>query len=311
MCPGPMDARDEIRRSLRKRVSFATSRGREPAGEGGEGGMRSAEPIVYPRDLPRRPSAPAPFVLGPHVKLDDALAALSADVREDGGAYIIERRLELDGYARSSTALAAAIAHPKAGLHPELRRAGFDLDAVSPRPDDLLFLDLETTGLASCPVFLLGAMVWDAGGLVTRQYFARDYSREPAAVRAFLGLAAGRRVLVSFNGKSFDVPFIRARAAANGIACRLNQPHVDLLHTARRTWGPRVGGPLPDCRLQTLERVLCGRIRDDDIPGHLIPDAYHAFVHTGNAAQIAEIIRHNFLDLVTMADIVARLPAGG
>jgi uncharacterized protein YprB with RNaseH-like and TPR domain len=299
-----MNARDEIRRSLRKRVSSA----RAPASAPRE----AAQPIVYPRELPRRPAPSASLVAGRPVALDDALARLSADVREDGGAYVIERRLEDEGYRGSSFAVASAVADGRSGLCEQLRRAGLDAGKPRPpRPEDLLFLDLETTGLTSCPVFLLGAMVWDAGGLVARQFFARDYSQEAAAVRAFLDLARYRRVLVSFNGKSFDVPFVRARAAANGLACRLNQPHVDLLHTARRTWGPRVGGPLPDCRLQTLERVLCGRIRDDDIPGHLIPDAYHAFVHTGNAARIVEIIRHNFLDLVTMADIVARLPAGG
>ena len=57
-----------------------------------------------------------------------------------------------------------------------------------------------------------------------------------------------------------------------------------------------------------MESHICGRARHGDIPGAEIPEAYHAFVRTGDAAMIVEILRHNMLDLVTMADIMARLP---
>jgi uncharacterized protein YprB with RNaseH-like and TPR domain len=109
---------------------------------------------------------------------------------------------------------------------------------------------------------------------------------------------------VSFNGKSFDQPYVRTRAAANGVPYRLALDHLDLVHAARRIWKRT----LPDCRLQTLERCICGRAREEDIPGHLIPDAYHTYVRTGNGAEMIDVLRHNFLDLVTMADLIIRLP---
>ena len=44
-------------------------------------------------------------------------------------------------------------------------------------------------------------------------------------------------------------------------------------------------------------------------PGADIPDAYHAFVRTNDATEIVQIINHNLLDLVTLADLMTRLPA--
>jgi len=239
---------------------------------------------------------------GPHVALDDAIAG-SDLVRPDGTKlFFVQRNLArvADGMDRLSPALAEAIAAAGPRLARELYRAGVTKTA---RPEDLIFFDLETTGLSSSPLFLIGTMVWEDGGLVTRQYFARDYSQEGPAVAAFLESAVGRKLLVSFNGKSFDLPFVRARAAVNGLRCELEAAHLDLLHTSRRIWGRQ----LPDCKLQTLESRICGRQRHGDIPGHLIPDAYHEYVRTENACQMAAVLEHNFLDLVTLADLIVHI----
>ena len=79
--------------------------------------------------------------------------------------------------------------------------------------------------------------------------------------------------------------------------------HLDLLHAARRVYR----GVLPDCRLETLERYVCQRRRTEDIAGHLIPEAYHHFVRTGNAIDLGRIISHNAWDLVTLLDLMLRL----
>ena len=80
---------------------------------------------------------------------------------------------------------------------------------------------------------------------------------------------------------------------------------MDLLHVSRRVWGE----VLPNCRLQTLEQFVCRRFRHDDIPGAQIPDVYHHFVRTGDARRIARVLEHNVWDLVTLADLLLRLPA--
>ena len=83
-------------------------------------------------------------------------------------------------------------------------------------------------------------------------------------------------------------------------------PHLDLLYESRRRWK----GKLPNCRLQTLETHLCGRRRYGDIPGWAIPDAYHRFVDTGDARQVRDILHHNLLDLLTMAQVLTIVLTG-
>lgn len=170
-------------------------------------------------------------------------------------------------------------------------------------PQEMLFLDIETTGLGNTPVFLIGTMESESDRFVFRQYFARDYSEEVSILSAFARRLADTRVLVTFNGKSFDMPYLQNRGIATAV--RVPQPryHLDLLHEARRHYGRST----PNHKLQTLEQHVCGRHRDDDIPGAEIPAAYHEFVRTGDARKIGLILQHNLRDLLTMADLMTRM----
>ena len=290
---------------LRKRLDRLN---RKPLPPGKKAPADAAEPIVFSRDLQsRRPAhAQAPKLTGPPVVLEDVVDGREVEAADGSKVFLVERRLadSTKGLGAISEQLAEAIASEDCPLRREVHHAGLP---ARPQPEDLIFFDLETTGLSSSPLFLIGTMVWEDGDLVTRQYFARDYSQERGALGLFLESAAGRRLFVSFNGKSFDLPFVRARSAVNAVACDLEAAHLDLLHAGRRMWRRQ----LPDCRLQTLERHICGRTRQGDIPGHLIPDAYHEYVRTENAAQMVAVLEHNFLDLVTLADLMIHMHRGG
>ncbi len=166
-----------------------------------------------------------------------------------------------------------------------------------------LFLDLETCGLASSTVFLAGTMHWNGSHFVLRQYFARHYGEEAALLAALGEATRGFEFLVTFNGKSYDAPFLAGRALVNRVALRLPPRHLDLLHAARRRWR----GELPDCRLQTLERHVCRRRRSGDVPGEEVPGLYHDFVRHGDAYRLVPVFHHNLLDVITMAEIMRAL----
>lgn len=168
-----------------------------------------------------------------------------------------------------------------------------------------LFLDLETCGLSSSPVFLAGTMHWNGEDFVLHQYFARHYGEEAALLAAVAEQAARFDSLITFNGKSYDAPFLHARALTHGVAMRLPPHHLDLLHHARRRWKEE----LPDCRLTTLELRVCRRRRTGDVPGDQIPGLYHDYVKNGDPWRLVPVFHHNLLDVTTMADVLHALCA--
>lgn len=261
--------------------------------------------IVYKRDAFAAQGRPArqPSAVGAHIVLEDATAGVEVQAQPYGKAYRIETLLShLEGsWAPLSAAFQDALLNAASGLCERLAHA---CGPERVQPEDVIFVDIETTGLSSSPLFLIGTMAWSGSELTVRQFFARSYAEEAAILALYHEAAADKKLLVSFNGKSYDVPYIRMRSAAAATPFTTPSAHFDLLHASRRVWRHR----LPDCRLQTLERFVCQRARQDDIPGSEIPDAYHAYVRSNNAVQMVEVLKHNLLDLVTLADLMTRMP---
>ena len=173
-------------------------------------------------------------------------------------------------------------------------------------PRDLLLVDLETCGLSGSSLFLIGLLRFVEDRLAVELLLARNYAEERAVLATFWQAVSPTSVVVTFNGKSFDWPMLADRSARHLLfrgTKRPDPPHVDLLHHARRRWRRQ----LPDCKLQTLERHICGRGRVGDIPGSQIPAAYQQFVRTGKDHEMNAILLHNAIDLVTLLDIGLRL----
>jgi uncharacterized protein YprB with RNaseH-like and TPR domain len=270
-----------------------TPRGAAP-GSPGQRSRSAAAGSVPP--APTGGSRPVPVVL------EAAVDGAEEDVN-GGIAYVIRTRVaSLAGGSELEKRYAATVEDPAAPMRALLQARDY---AEPANHSDFVFLDIETAGLGNVPVFLVGIMVWRDGGLEVIQYMARDYAEEGTALALCHHECVDRGLLVTFNGKSFDMPCLRSRATMSRLAFTWNPCHLDLLHESRRVWRD----VLPNCKLQTLEQFVCRRFRQDDIPGSQIPDVYHHFVHTGDAHLIIKVLEHNVWDLVTLADLLMRLPA--
>ncbi len=226
----------------------------------------------------------------------------------DGVYWHIRRSLaSVDDQARQIEARYGSVLRGARHRFDELEASPALCHVANANPADLLFMDLETCGFSGCPIFLVGLMAWQEGQLVIEQHLARDYSEEAAICQAFSDRYDAAGVLVTFNGKAYDMHMVRERSAFHAIEPAPRElPHLDLLHESRRRWKH----DLPNCKLQTLEWAFCGRRRSGDIPGAMIPEAYHAFVDSRDARQMRDILHHNVLDLLTMAQLVCALLTG-
>jgi uncharacterized protein YprB with RNaseH-like and TPR domain len=169
--------------------------------------------------------------------------------------------------------------------------------------NDLVFLDLETLGIFSRPVILIGLATVTRKGLEIRQFLVRDLAEEPAALVAAAEFLHSDAVLVTYNGKTFDIPYLQSRFAFYGGSGRISNAHYDLLHASRRRWK----NSLPDCRLTTIERCLLGTERGPDIPGGMVPEFYEIYQRTGNPGPLIPIVSHNRQDVVTLASLFCTL----
>jgi uncharacterized protein len=188
-----------------------------------------------------------------------------------------------------------------------------------------VFLDLETTGLsggAGTLAFLVGCGWFDLGAFQVRQFLLTSHAAERALLAAVADFFADCDLIVTYNGKTFDVPVMETRWAFHRIPMPLDEmPHFDMLHPARRLWrrsapstlphpvAPRrtLAHPDPDgCRLTTLERRLLDFHRVGDVPGFEIPERYFRFLRTGDARPLEPVLEHNRLDLVSLAAVTAR-----
>ncbi len=182
-----------------------------------------------------------------------------------------------------------------------------------PRFPRTVFIDLETTGLsggAGTVAFLVGCGFFDLGAFQVRQFLLTSHSSERALLAAVADFFKDTELIVTYNGKSFDVPVMETRWLFHRLQMPLaDVPHFDMVHPARRLWRPRAASKELDeggCRLATLERTLFNVNRVGDVGGFEIPARFFRFLRSGDPRPLEGVLEHNRLDLVSLAAVMAR-----
>jgi uncharacterized protein YprB with RNaseH-like and TPR domain len=180
-------------------------------------------------------------------------------------------------------------------------------DGAAPCAEGLLFLDTETSGLAGgtgTVAFVLGLAAVRDDVLTVRQLLMTGFAGEQPMLQALVAALRIHQCIVTFNGKSFDLPLLRARARLAEIEWREETlRHLDLLHVTRR----RLREGWPDCRLRTAEAQALGFARTDDLPGAEVPAAWQRWLQRGDASDLPRILDHNREDLLSLAGLLAVL----
>jgi uncharacterized protein YprB with RNaseH-like and TPR domain len=178
-----------------------------------------------------------------------------------------------------------------------------------PDRDSIVYLDTETTGMqgAGMVPFLVGLGYFKGDDFHIVQYFIRDFDEEPAMLHALGKMLEEFRLVVTYNGATFDIPLLESRfILARFENPLLGMPHLDLLTGARRLWRNGHGS----CRLVALEREIVSFLRGPDIPGSMIPRVYFDFVNRGSSSvhpedpahlKMKSVFTHNVYDIVSLA----------
>lgn len=169
--------------------------------------------------------------------------------------------------------------------------------------ENFKFMDIETKGLSNVPIILIGVAEIRGKSICSSQYFLRDYTEEASIIDAYLSHLDEDSVHVTFNGKTFDIPFIKNRCRYNRIDADLDLAHLDLMYFAKGLWAER----LANCQLQTIEREMFGIERDGDVPGQYIPGYYDAYLEKGNIGPVVPIIEHNAQDVISLASFLDKM----
>lgn len=234
-----------------------------------------------------------------------------------GRALVIDRRYESDRFHGTRRVGDCDVADDELLrlLDPGLPAA----DRAERAEKKTLFVDLETTGLsggAGTVAFLVGVGWFDMGAFQVRQFLLTSYASERALLCAVSECFQATALLVTYNGKTFDVPVMETRWLFHRMPLPLESVrHFDMLHPARRLWRGRAGASSDGdpstglgaggCRLGTLERVLCDVTRVGDVPGMEIPARYFRFLRSGDARPLEPVLEHNRLDLISLAAVAA------
>ncbi|SDZ07083.1 hypothetical protein SAMN05660462_01752 [Proteiniborus ethanoligenes] len=165
------------------------------------------------------------------------------------------------------------------------------------------FLDIETTGFSriSNYIILIGALYINGENLEIVQFFAEGDNEEKNLLDSFKSFISDFDIIITFNGDSFDIPFINSRLNHHGIKYNIkNDKGIDILKIVRRK-KDLLG--LQKYNLKSIERFL-GIEREDTISGKESVEMYYEYIKTKDVRKKDIILRHNYEDIYNLPKIL-------
>lgn len=176
------------------------------------------------------------------------------------------------------------------------------LDTPLDIPENHFVFDIETTGLNSkyCKVILIGILYIKDNKTIIKQFFANSQESEKEILLEFLSHIKDFEYHITFNGITFDIPFLNYRLKKYDIAYEIAKSNdIDILRLVRPY---KETLSLSDCKLKTIEKYL-GIERDDTISGKESVELYKEFENTQDTKLKEKILLHNYDDIFYLGHI--------
>lgn len=170
------------------------------------------------------------------------------------------------------------------------------LDELIDIPPNSFVFDIETTGLNHnyCKVILIGILFNQDNKTVIKQFFINNPENEKDLLLSFIDNIKYYNKHITFNGLTFDIPFLNSRFKNHNIDFSLSKnDDTDILKLIR-PFKEKLS--LSDCKLKTIEKYL-GIHREDTISGKESVDLYNTYVSNKDLNLKQKILLHNYEDI--------------
>lgn len=173
-------------------------------------------------------------------------------------------------------------------------------------PEDVLFFDIETTGLSarSAGLYLIGMLTYTDKNWTLLHFFCEDVADEPAVLQAFFELLRTKKTLISYNGDGFDIPFLRHMVEQYGLPYSFDAVESFDLFKKFRPLKRLLN--LPDLKLKSCERFL-GIDREDRFTGGELIEVYFEWQKTKAPALLDTLLLHNAEDIANLPNLLPLL----
>ncbi|MFP4466373.1 MAG: ribonuclease H-like domain-containing protein [Candidatus Goldiibacteriota bacterium] len=175
------------------------------------------------------------------------------------------------------------------------------------KPEDIIFFDLETKGLhCETSIIQAGIGFFKNSIFTVNQFTILSDSAEPEMLEYLIPFFKDKKAIITFNGRTFDVPFLSARCAYYGIAPEFDPGilyNLDLYHFAKKAFK----GTQDSFRLKDVESGILKLPRENDIDGAMAPEYYDNFISSGDPKWLIPIIEHNKTDIISLLILFNRI----
>lgn len=171
-------------------------------------------------------------------------------------------------------------------------------------------LDIETTGFSPkfSHISILGYIYHDGESFVSKQLLAESPEEEGLLLFELLKDVGTDSRIISFNGDSFDLPFIEKRLVENSLHPLIVGEAFDLYKYIKKY---QAFSPYPCCGQKELENHF-GLYRDEELNGKEAVQMYKSFLISHDQSISDKLLDYNFNDiyhLALMMDIYERINA--